>query len=714
MIFIKFFILFLLSISLYSKEMYFDTISLSKVKKLIKKEEQIAKAYKLYIMEKGAKPISISDLDLPNGFSKSNLFNTNLTLHSTKTYLINPMPLTVKSALYDEYYSNKNRVYTKAPSSKLNENVEIVLSTKEKYILKYTSDITKVTYPKYVLDDKGVLHWYKTSTKLMYSYDDKLIVYPDANFIDDDGNVSSANISGKGLLYPGQKILNIEKNIAVEYINIGNDVGIIQVSDTSEDIGKTVIQFGRSSGGVLINGDIYTWGNNASQKLGLGSNSYTNKEGTAGTKYPVVAGLVRAKVKSYDSTMESKNYFSSPLRPKFIDLFSSSYNSTCGISVDGALYCGGITADDYSFGNYFTHVVGSDEETYVINYDPKVKKEMLYKSKFFNGEDNKALEIFADEQIWIILSDEGELFRWGYDTGKGFSGNGEKTYNYKSSTVKDEMLDPKKIVVTDDGKDVKFTKITYLLTSSNAKKLGALSQSGDIYIWGRKDGTACEVTTWEDESEDSLPNLCHPLKVDAGDISFKSIKGGVDAFIGVSLYDEFYKIYQKDDEKPVVINISDEIKKHSSYSDTNDKEILSVDFTQTGIVWVNSGNELKGDYLKDDEEDEFFTSAIKEIKWKKIKVIEEDNSMCGISADNQMYCWGQMSFYDASNSKGNTFMLPVFNTNLYDLDKDFLVVEGGNPSLTKMTSGDWNSSGNDFYIKYPTYIGGFNYEFEFK
>ena len=63
-------------------------------------------------------------------------------------------------------------------------------------------------------------------------------------------------------------------------------------------------------------------------------------------------------------------------------------------------------------------------------------------------------------------------------------------------------------------------------------------------------------------------------------------------------------------------------------------------------------------------------------------------------------------------------MLPLHNTNLYDLDKDFLVAEGGgvSGSLTNLTSDPWtipNSKG-EFFMKYPTYIGGFNYEFEFK
>ena len=98
--------------------------------------------------------------------------------------------------------------------------------------------------------------------------------------------------------------------------------------------------------------------------------------------------------------------------------------------------------------------------------------------------------------------------------------------------------------------------------------------------------------------------------------------------------------------------------------------------------------------------------------------------MCGIDEYYQMYCWGIQSFYRTgysySDFMGNTFMIPVFNTNLYDLNKDFLVAEGGyNGHLTNMTSGEWSTTNTDgitgaFFMKYPTYIGGFNYEFDFK
>ena len=75
-----------------------------------------------------------------------------------------------------------------------------------------------------------------------------------------------------------------------------------------------------------------------------------------------------------------------------------------------------------------------------------------------------------------------------------------------------------------------------------------------------------------------------------------------------------------------------------------------------------------------------------------------------------MYCWGKMS---VSGTK--TYMLPIFMTNLHDENKDFLIVENNASNvITNMTtSSEWLTSG-EYVIKYPTYVGGFNYEFIFK
>ncbi|APW64452.1 hypothetical protein LPB137_00685 [Poseidonibacter parvus] len=728
MIFIKFFILFLLSSSLYSNEMYFDNISLSKIKKVIKKEEQIAKAYKTYVLKNALKPTSISSLAtyLPDGFSYSNLFGQSISLDDTNTYIISLIPSNVKSSLYDKYYSNENRVYSKAPLSKENHNVSIVFSSKEEYIFNNLSLITTddtLIKNKYLLDDKGVLHWYDDNGDILYSFDEKIIVYPTANMID-NGSISSEfkNIldNANTSLSPGQQIFNMEDGIAQEYINIGGDIGIIKLGDTTRDIGETIIQFTRRAGGMIVNGDIYTWGNNANQIVGLGTNNFTGSSDSY-YKYPVITGLIRAKAKTYNSDIDDKNYFSSPLRPKFVDFFSTVYHSTCGVTVEGAIYCGGAKGSAVSFGNNFTHIVNSDGSL-VNSTDP----EMLYRSRYFDGSttDKSAKKMFANNQLWLILSQDGDIYRWGYDHSSGFSGNGSTQFNYYN---RDTNKDPEKISVSNNGTSVNFDDITYLLTIGY-RKMGALSQDGDIYIWGIEpkiaDGS-CEVT-WEG----TTMNLCAPLKVET-DIIFKSISGGLEAFLAVSTDDKFYKIYQPKNKKPIILSIEDEIKSYSDYVAEDDIELLSVDFSSktpiseatwnTGIVWVNSKNELKGDYFtSENENDDFFKDAISKIKWKKIKVIQDDNGMCGIDIYNQMYCWGKMSFYRTVETSyidlmGNTFMLPVFNTNLYDLEKDFLLAEGGYDGyLTKMTSGDWNPSNNDFFIKYPTYIGGFNYEFIFK
>ena len=216
---------------------------------------------------------------------------------------------------------------------------------------------------------------------------------------------------------------------------------------------------------------------------------------------------------------------------------------------------------------------------------------------------------------------------------------------------------------------------------------------------------------------------------------FESIQGGLEAFIAVDSEGKYYKVYQPKSKKIQVISVEDTIKNYSEYNADDDAELLPVDFSSKlsgssllinqGIVWVNSKNELKGDYYTyENKNDELFKNAIAKIKWKKIKVIQDDNGMCGIDVNNQMYCWGIQSFYRSGNSysdyMGNTFMIPVFNTNLYDSNKDFLVAEGGyNGYLTTITSGNWETTNSDgktgaFFMKYPTYIGGFNYEFIFK
>ncbi len=729
-----------------------DSLTLSKIKKLVEKEESIALAYKKYLLKVGTNPSTIKELKdasfLPKGFDTINPFGKEISLildeNSTTTNKKDDKhkirgfessdPI-LKSNLYDYYYSNKYRTYTKAPLSINNSNIEIILSSKEKFIYENKEKITTTTATadKYLLDSNSVLHWYDSTTKYKYSFDKELLLDSSVNPLNANGTINSTYKElVKDVMFAGLTVLyKKDDNTTQEYISI-SDNSIIKVKNETRDIGKTIIQFTRRAGGMIVNGDIYTWGNNANKITGI-NKDYTGKTGDY--RYPVITGLVRAKAKMYDNDSTdgkdftqhyTQNYFSSPNRPKFIDFFSAVYYGTCGISTKGELYCGSTTGLNYSFGNNYTHV------------DTIRNGEMLYRSTFFDGKTNKAKKVFANNQIWLILGEDGYIYKWGYDYGSGFSGNGALSFNYPYSNTNKT---PEVI------SSIKFSDITYLLTIGH-RKMAGLSTSGDIYIWGREyfqNGSTstyeqypCSVSNWEAKTYD----LCTPTKVETtnstmtSSLKFESIKGGLDAFVAKSEDGKYYKISHPKLRKIQVLSVDTTIQSYSEYKASDDTEILSVDFSRiisdtdksqpsTGIVWVNSKYELKGDYFtSSNENDKIFKNAIKKIKWKKIKVIDDDNGMCGIDINNQMYCWGIQSFYRNGSSAidyiGNTFMIPVFNTNLYDSNKDFLVAEGGtNGYLTNMTLEPWsitNSAGKTgaFFMKYPTYIGGFNYEFIFK
>lgn len=81
-------------------------------------------------------------------------------------------------------------------------------------------------------------------------------------------------------------------------------------------------------------------------------------------------------------------------------------------------------------------------------------------------------------------------------------------------------------------------------------------------------------------------------------------------------------------------------------------------------------------------------------------------TMTGIGSSSQMYCWGNV---------GRS--IPILSTSLYDVDKistiNKLFVTQESDVHTQMAFDNFNNSGN-LFLKYPTYIGGFDYAFYFK
>ena len=81
-------------------------------------------------------------------------------------------------------------------------------------------------------------------------------------------------------------------------------------------------------------------------------------------------------------------------------------------------------------------------------------------------------------------------------------------------------------------------------------------------------------------------------------------------------------------------------------------------------------------------------------------------AMTGVDTASQMYCWGNV---------GRS--IPILSTSLYDVSKistiNKLFISQEGDKTTQMSFDKYNNDGN-LFLKYPTYIGGFDYPFYFK
>ncbi|MGB1226874.1 MAG: hypothetical protein ACPG9K_03205 [Poseidonibacter sp.] len=86
-------------------------------------------------------------------------------------------------------------------------------------------------------------------------------------------------------------------------------------------------------------------------------------------------------------------------------------------------------------------------------------------------------------------------------------------------------------------------------------------------------------------------------------------------------------------------------------------------------------------------------------------------AMTGVGSNSQMYCWG---------NTGRS--IPVLSTSLYDIDKissiNKLFITQESEKDNRMSyvqyNSKWNNNEGNLFLKFPTYIGGFDYGFYFK
>ena len=674
-----------------------DSLSIIKIKKLIQKEEDIALAYKEYLLKNGKTPTDVKDLIdnafLPKGFSVINPFGKEIKLISTKNKIeeFRSDNLALTSALNQYYYTDIYRNNTKS-SQKAKQNININLNFTEDFIYKNQSIITNNEVDakaKYYIQN-GVLNWFDENGNYKFTIakdilsKDQIINEDINNQIKIDKNSESKFYE---LMYIGKKLYQQSKqnpNELDEFLNLGK-----KIIKLEKEVAPTVILIKNSPNGsaVIVNGDIYTWGNNNKKTVSIGKNTYTKNDSIQGSGVPIINTMVRARAVNYnkdenipveDNYLNKENLYSAPSRVKFINMYLDNSKSICAISQKNELYCGG---EDILENNYIDFIA----------YDRTAsnrKNEYLYKSAFFDGKNNYIDDILFIENTYLALARDkndsstvSKLYYWGKNNIWGWAGTGK---NDEKNNFTPQLLS-----------GYEFSDIFHDYKSN---KIIAISKSGNIFTWGGlKQNEQCIKNG---------KNLCEPTALDLGkDFTFSSIEQKVNTIIAFANSDQkAYKITINADGTALKSLVEDDIKKSSSFLE-EDKSILSFDYNEKGVIWVNSNNKLKGTFTGVDD---LFTKTINQISWEKIKVVSSNNGICGIDINKQMYCWG-----DLSNANNDGFVIPIFGSNLQDENKDFIFLEKDGSSIMSVTSGDW-VSGSKYFIKYPTFIGGFNYDVIFK
>ncbi len=674
-----------------------DSLSIVKIKKLIQKEEDIALAYKEYLLKNGKTPTDVKDLIdnafLPKGFSVINPFGKEIKLISTKNKIeeFRSDNLALTSALNQYYYTDIYRNNTKS-SQKAKQNININLNFTEDFIYKNQSIITNNEVDaktKYYIQN-GVLNWFDENGNYKFTIakdilsKDQIINEDINNQIKIDKNSESKFYE---LMYIGKKLYQQSKqnpNELDEFLNLGK-----KIIKLEKEVAPTVILIKNSPNGsaVIVNGDIYTWGNNNKKTVSIGKNTYTKNDSIQGSGVPIINTMVRARAVNYnkdenipveDNYLNKENLYSAPSRVKFINMYLDNSKSICAISQKNELYCGG---EDILENNYIDFIA----------YDRTAsnrKNEYLYKSAFFDGKNNYIDDILFIENTYLALARDkndsstvSKLYYWGKNNIWGWAGTGK---NDEKDNFTPQLLS-----------GYEFSDIFHDYKSN---KIIAISKSGNIFTWGGlKQNEQCIKNG---------KNLCEPTALDLGkDFTFSSIEQKVNTIIAFANSDQkAYKITINADGTASKSLVEDDIKKSSSFLE-EDKSILSFDYNNNGVIWVNSNNKLKGTFTGVDD---LFTKTINQISWEKIKVVSSNNGICGIDINKQMYCWG-----DLSNANNDGFVIPIFGSNLQDENKDFIFLEKDGSSIMSVTSGDW-VSGSKYFIKYPTFIGGFNYDVIFK
>lgn len=159
-------------------------------------------------------------------------------------------------------------------------------------------------------------------------------------------------------------------------------------------------------------------------------------------------------------------------------------------------------------------------------------------------------------------------------------------------------------------------------------------------------------------------------------------------------------------------------KEVNTYTNNNDTSVnlKKISFMKTekldafGNIKLGFGAYIKDNYIEQTswgiDNIKFSLTSIESPSSSSSNKLPYICTMTGVGSASQMYCWGNV---------GRS--IPILSTSLYDvgkistINKLFITQEG--EKATQMAFDNFNNSGS-LFLKYPTYIGGFDYPFYFK
>ena len=159
-------------------------------------------------------------------------------------------------------------------------------------------------------------------------------------------------------------------------------------------------------------------------------------------------------------------------------------------------------------------------------------------------------------------------------------------------------------------------------------------------------------------------------------------------------------------------------KEVSTYTNNNDTsvDLKKIPLTKTekldafGNIKLGFGAYIKDNYIEQTswgvDNIKFSLTSIESSSTNSSNKLPYICAMTGIGSASQMYCCGNV---------GRS--VPILSTSLYDVGKistiNKLFITQESEKSTQMAFDNFNNAGS-LFLKYPTYIGGFDYPFYFK